>query len=221
MKNPVLDKIKKLLRMRRGGTPAEIETALRLAKELADKHGIDIHNVKDEEDKTASSLSHGVRYSRWNYDGQNAAQIIERFFNVELVWFPGGGSGHLTFVGRAFEVEIAIYIFGFLIGLFNRSWRTRSNKRIKDRRSFCFGVYRGIVVQLEKQQGDPDQGLVLSRKSYLNQLFPGLETKEVARPTLSQTAAWAGYDVGKNTAIRKGMSGSDLPSLPPSTPHPV
>jgi hypothetical protein len=36
--NTALEKIKKLLRMKRGGTQAEIETALALAQQIAAKH---------------------------------------------------------------------------------------------------------------------------------------------------------------------------------------
>jgi hypothetical protein len=44
-RDEALDKIRKLLRMKRGGTPAEVETALAMAAEIARKHGIDLSGV--------------------------------------------------------------------------------------------------------------------------------------------------------------------------------
>jgi hypothetical protein len=46
-----LDKIRKLLRMKRGGTAGEVENALRMAQELAAKHGIDLNTVDPDVDE--------------------------------------------------------------------------------------------------------------------------------------------------------------------------
>jgi hypothetical protein len=90
MDETIIDKIKKLLRMKRGGTPAEIETALAMAQKLAAKHGIDINSV-DPEEKLKSEMGHtdGWIGSRAPYDVRYAAKIVERFFNVDVIYRPG------------------------------------------------------------------------------------------------------------------------------------
>jgi len=50
--DPIVEKIKSSIRMKRGGTPDEIATALRLAQELAAKHGINIGDVNPDEEES-------------------------------------------------------------------------------------------------------------------------------------------------------------------------
>lgn len=87
-----LDKIKKLLRMKRGGTPAEIETALALAAEIAAKWGIDMDSVNADDDQRKSDLHHaaGWEASRMaSYDVKYAAGLVQEFFNVTVFFEPG------------------------------------------------------------------------------------------------------------------------------------
>ncbi len=61
----IIDKIKKLLRMKRGGTADEVATALRLARELADKHGIYLDGINpDEQQKSDMSHAQACRMAR-------------------------------------------------------------------------------------------------------------------------------------------------------------
>ena len=58
----ILERLKKLLRMKRGGTPDEIATALRLAQQIADEHGINLDSLNPDEEgssKMGTNLAHG------------------------------------------------------------------------------------------------------------------------------------------------------------------
>jgi|GEM_PF-1773596 hypothetical protein len=214
MNEKILEKIKNLLRMKRGGTPAEIETALALARELAAKHDIDIDSV-DPEEKLKSELGHKDAYvaRRVPYDQRYAAKICELYFNVDVVYrhharlvdgWPMTGYA-ICFIGRGFEIEIAIYIFQFLCGHFARTWRT-GRGRCRSRQSFIWGMFCGIRAKLEEQQAPPaSSALVLSRRTYVEKLFPKLRETNSGAPDIADTAAMAGYIAGRNTELRKGV----------------
>ena len=83
--NPILEKIRKLLRLKRGGTPDEISTALRLAQELAEKHGIDLNTVNpDEDSQRERPISHreAIIGARIQWECKYAALVADSFFNV-------------------------------------------------------------------------------------------------------------------------------------------
>jgi hypothetical protein len=224
--NTIVERIKKLLRMKRGGTPAEVETALGLARKIAAEHGIDLDSI-DPEEQSGTSFTHKSAYESANvrYDHQYAAKLVEVFFNVDVVclkkpilWTLRNGEfvapkrrqfskyTNITFVGRIFEIEIAIYVFNFLRGHFSRSWKHRSNRRLRSRRSFIYGMYAAIYHKLDQARvAPPNAGLVLTRRAYLNENFPDLTHTPGKTPSTTAAALYAGYEEGKKTEIRKGV----------------
>ncbi len=112
----------------------------------------------------------------------------------------------IIFAGRTFELEIALYIFKFLCGHFDRTWRTKRG-RCRNRQSFVWGMYRGLFDKLDEQMPKEPQreGIVLSRQHYLNKLFPDMYTQPAEKPEVADKAAMAGYIEGQNTELRKGV----------------
>src|SRR5689334_10423072 len=122
-----LDKIKKLLRMKRGGTQAEVETALNLARELAEKHGIDLEAVNPEEEEQQRPIGHESTEpsARLQFESIYASLICQKFFNVEVfrqksvprfgLFFRSSYTVRLTFIGTDWDRQIAIYVYHFLV----------------------------------------------------------------------------------------------------------
>jgi hypothetical protein len=228
-RDQAIDKIKKLLRMKRGGTAAEVETALAMAQKLAANHGIDINSV-DPEEKLKSEMGHedGWLGSRAPYDVQYAVRLVERFFNVDVIYRQGYRHIHkkedgttyaykedrcvrLAFVGRKFEIEIAIYIFRFLCGHFKRTWNTKRG-RCRDRKSFVHGMFLGISNKLEAERPPipaNSQALVLSREAYKAQAFGELTSTKYKSPELSSAALRAGWIEGQRTSIRPAVEAGE------------
>lgn len=206
--NPIVERIKKLLRMKRGGTPAEVETALGLARKIAAEHGIDLDSIDPEEKRQSSEWRHESAYlaRRVPFDARYAAKICERFFNVEVVFYEAMHGFGIYFVGRVFEIEIALYIFRFLRGHFSRCWRVRENRLLRSKRSFVYGMFVGICSKL-KQQKVPEQSsaIALSRLSYMREQFPRLREVEHKAPEYSSKAMTAGFMEGLKTNLRKGV----------------
>lgn len=229
----IVEKIKKLLRMQRGGTPAEVETALALAAELARKHGIDLASVNPDE-STAEPIGHvdTVATSRLQWECKYSAMLVQSFFNVEALlrakgvgsfWRRRGRVEHrITFIGTAWDTQIAVYVYHFLVQQFRWAWKTRRG-RARNRHAFMHGMYQGIFAKLHAAQCQQvsEAGLVLlgkavtERKAYLDRHWPNNREVDAKCDSDATAAANAGYLAGKDTEIRTGLThqGSAAPLL--------
>jgi hypothetical protein len=211
-----LEKIKKLLRMKRGGTPDEIATALRLAQELAEKHGINLGSVNPDEDTQAEKpVGHGVPVegSRIQWEAKYAALVCEKFFHVNaFTHHTAWRKYRIVLVGTDWDREVAAYVFVFLTRHFRQCWRQA--KRVRNRQAFLWGMYLGLCQKLSESQAKPvENALVLigraakRREQYIRDNF-GETTSHSARPDSdAQAAKWAGWHEGQNTNIRPAVPG--------------
>jgi len=232
----IIEKIKKLLRMKRGGTAGEIENALALAAKLAREHGIDLNSVDPNEESKSQRITHveDVLKCRLPLEARFAAAILVNFFNVEiciqrgvchrLIKIPN----KVTFVGTAWDCEIARYIFVFLQRHFRWSWNHRQNRRLKNREAFLHGMFLGLAAKLESQRPH-EAGLILAgnaRKDYLAKIKPNATDLNLAADDSSAMASkYAGMLAGRDTEIRSGLDtaaktaaaiAAPRPALPPS-----
>lgn len=225
--NPILEKIKKLLRMKRGGTPDEIATALRLAQELAEKHGIDLTGVNPDDDNARPErpISHidAILGARIQWECRYAALICHCFFHVntftrwhgafvkEGTW--NRGAYCITFVGTAWDTEIAIYVYNFLVGHFRREWKTRRG-RCRNRQAFMYGMYLGISSKLrERQPATVQQSGIIQvdrqlqrRNDYLATNFGELTSNSVTPDGDAAAARNRGWVAGRETEIRPAVT---------------
>lgn len=218
-KEEALDKIKKLLRMKRGGTKAEVETALAMAQQIAARHGIDLDSVDLDSDEHEplghEEIKHGARLQ---CECEYALLICGRFFGVETFSRAGYRSRSVVFVGTDWDRAIAIYVYRFLAGHLRREWNRRAG-RIRNRRSFMYGMYQGLWVKLAEQEAPQVQepGLVAvdrrlqRRKDYIKENFGGLTSHSVVPGSDASKSRHAGYLAGRATEIRKGVNGAPVP----------
>lgn len=209
--NEIIEKIKKLLCFKNGGTPSEIQNALFLAKQLADKHKIDLNTINPNEERepiTHASACEGK--SRLQYEVKYSALIVSSFFNVES-FARGYYKKEIIFVGTESDIEIATYVFNFLVSRVRYEWNNNRG-RIRNRQSFMWGLYTGICYKLSqaRQQLTQQEGIILSdrkqeRRDYL-QKFGELETKNVKPDKEAKAAQQRGFIAGLNTNINKGIS---------------
>lgn len=220
-----LDKIKKLLRMRRGGTPDEVATALSLAEELARKHGISIDSV-DPDAEPAQPIGHidAVTAARIYWECKYAGLVCQEYFNVSLILrqqrqvkvrygWPGIASEYkLVFIGTAHDTQIALYIYRFLVRHFRHCWKTRRG-RCRNRRAFFYGMYIGLCSKLNAQRVAQvnEAGLiqldrqVALRKDYERSTFGELGTHDTTPDCDASAAKRAGFAAGRETEIRSGI----------------
>ena len=217
----VIEKIKKLLRMKRGGTAGEIENALAAAAELARRHGIDLASVNPDQE-SAQRVTHveEVLKLRLPVEARFAAAILVNFFNLQICFKPAINlpclrlNASVTFVGTAWDCEVARYVFVFLQRHFRSAWNHRENRRLKNREAFMHGMFLGLAAKLEAQQ-PKGEGLILAtneRKQYLEKLFPNSKGCPIEPDNSSADASkYAGILAGQKTEIRSGLGGSAAP----------
>ncbi len=225
------EKIKKLLRIERGGSPAEIATALRMAQKLADQHDIDLAQLNPNEEQTHKTIAH-IKIAiglRKGYSHSWGATILKNYFDVDVFFsqrrssfafdgmiLPGGIEYVLVVVGLPHRIELARHVFIFVIREFGVAWRTRRG-RCRNNRNFIFGMASGIMAQLDedraaKQTMSQHNALVCSRQNYIAKNFGELKQKK-HRAVKVTAATMRGYAIGRETRIHLPMESNDEPKL--------
>jgi len=232
----IIDKIKKLLRMKRGGTAGEIENALAMAAKLAREHGIDLAQINPDDETKTENITHAeeVLKLRLPPEAKFAAGICVNFFNVQICHRHGVSRWFIkvphkmVFVGTAWDIEIARYVFVFLQHHFRQCWKDRPNRRLRNRDAFYHGMYLGLACELEKaRHKEVGVGLVhldraIQRRSdYLSKLFPNAKDKNITDDSSDAHAAkYAGIVEGQKTQIRPAVEKPAAPAraaLPPTS----
>lgn len=227
----VIEKIKKLLRMKRGGTQGEIENALAMAAALARKHGIDLAGVDpDAEEEKIRHESDALNSRFPRLEGKLAMAILVNFFNVQVLISnrihptkPWQCQYLVNYIGTAWDIQIARYVFVFLQRHFRRAWLDRSNRHLRNREAFLNGMFIGLAAKLEAQRKltTSESGMVLVgravqiRKDYLAKHWPENKTVDLDQDDSSAAAArWAGIQAGQKTEINSGLkSNTARPAL--------
>lgn len=216
----IIDKIKKLLRMKRGGTPDEIATALRLAQELAEKHGIDLDGINPDDEHQEKPITHedDVRGARVSWESKYSSLVVHQFFKVNAFQALNAEKTKyvLRFVGEEWDILIAIYVYRFLCGHFRREWKDRRG-RCRNRQAFMWGMYLGLCRKLRERQPLPAQqpGIVrvdhalTRRNEYIQKHWGKLNEDSVEPDGDAEKAKQAGYQAGQETEIRSGVNGAN------------
>lgn len=216
----ITEKIKKLLRMKRGGTAAEVETALNLARELAQKHGIDLDSVNPDEHTEEKPINHHDAFvgGRIQVECKYAGIICNKFFNVNVftrrIRFSAWPYYRfaLTFVGTDWDREIAGYVYRFLVGHFRREWNTKRG-RCRNRHAFMDGMFDGLFIKLRDRQPTPEAGVGLihieraakRRELYVGQHFGEMKGKSMKPDGNADQSRWRGFLAGQDTEIRPAV----------------
>lgn len=232
-KDAAIEKIRKLLRMQRGGSAGEIANALRLAQDIAEKHGVDLGSVDPDECPSSEwqRIGHldAVTGSRIQWEWKYAGLISEAFFRVNVLVRPADSwAGRrpkrcISIIGTESDREIALYVCRFLVAEFRRAWSTRFSRRVRSRQPFLFGMYLGILSKLAEQLPDPpaagSPGLiriekaVALRKDYMKQKWGEVESTSVKPDGNSDVSKKIGFLVGLRTEIRPAVKGASGPQL--------
>lgn len=207
----IIEKIKKLLRMKNGGTLAEIETALSLAQKLAQQHGIDINSIDENEPKREPITHDTINLRRVQIECKYAALIVQRFFNCNAVQGRG-----ITFIGTKTNIIIAQYVYNFLVKRFRYEWNNNSG-RIRNRQSFMDGMFQALYYKLAMMEPKPvekDAIILANNQSqvnlYVTEHWGKLANKKVTPDRRASTAFRHGLYAGKNINIRSAVNSNQV-----------
>jgi len=224
-KDVIIDKIKKLLRMKRGGTAAEIETALQLAQELAAKHGIDIATINPDEETRRVGDEDIHTSARLQWECKYSMLICEHFFNVSALVRRSDKDYRkwcITIIGTSWDRQIASYVYAFLVGHFRREW-SRRRGRCRNRQAFMYGMFCGLTVKLKARiptNIEQSNALVIlqnalaERKQYMSLHYSGTTTQDGKPDHEAMESQRRGYIAGKETEINSGITNSDVAVTP-------
>lgn len=212
--NPVIEKIKKLLRMKNGGTAAEIATALRLAQELAQKHNIDMGSIDpDQYDDGKIAHEEIILGSRVQWECKYAALICVNFFHVNCLFHHLMLKNCIAFIGTRKDIEISRYIYVFVVRSMRLLWKNKRS-RSRNRRAFLYGIFLGICSNLREQKTEHEnkEGLIVinrglrQRNDYMAKHFGATTDHDLRPDTRAHHSIENGWRAGKDIAIRYGLN---------------
>lgn len=212
-----LAKIKKLLAMKRGGTQHEAETAEALAEAIALKAGIDMASVAVDEHGAPrlDAITHRC-FGEWNvrpHEAGYAGIILKCFFNVSC-FTNIDYTQKLIVVGTERDLDVAGYVFNFLVREFRWNWNHRHG-RSRKRANFMHGVFIGLHSKLRERQPEASNAALVvreesRREEYISKEFGEL-TSSSNNSKRTGAAVAAGIQAGRQIEIRSGLKSVPKP----------
>jgi Protein of unknown function (DUF2786) len=212
-KEQAAEKIRKLLQ-RNGRTEEEADTAAILAAALAEKHGIDIAGLDQADNPQLAAITHHV-VGQWAFlpdEAAYASLICKRFFEVNPFERQCNWMAEMVFVGTALHIELAEYVFNFLIKEFRWQWNRRRG-RCRKRKQFIYGCYQALYTKLFTRfatpEGETSSALEISfkarRAKYIEETFGEMTTSPAGPKDRKSAAIHRGYQAGQDIEIRPAV----------------
>jgi len=219
-----IEKIKKLLKTK-GRTEAEADTAQILAAAMAAKHGIDIAALDAPEEMKRNEIRHKV-VGQWAVtppEAQYASLICTNFFEVSAItgaefikhrWMVVETE---IMVGTEWHLQVAEYVFNFLIKEFRWQWNKRRG-RCKNRKQFMWGIYLGLRRKLrerfasERVTTELEISFSAKRDAYMKEQWPKQTTHSITPQKNKGAAVERGRHAGMDIEIRPGVQAGEQSS---------
>ncbi|MEY4575596.1 MAG: hypothetical protein RL701_299 [Pseudomonadota bacterium] len=223
-RSPILERIRKLMALADSPNQHEAEAAMRMAHRLMLKHNVE----RPGQDDTA--LDYGFRQlgratGRISEAESLLAGLLGEFFFVQPIWVSvfrvedRKRASALEITGRHDNLDMAEYVYGFLMHAAESLWREHKRKqaieRHADRRAFMAGVMRGFAEKLRKERKtEAEAGLVWvgdpRSDRYFSNRHPRVRTTRYVSSAGSAAGGHgraAGRDLVLNRPISQGPKG--------------
>ena len=164
--NPTLERIKKLLALSKSSNPHEADLAMAKAREIAIDAGIDLAmaaiNMEQAPVKEAFTQGFVSQGKRKNVTQRAVTTILQHHFNVNILYSGSRSEGQsIIFIGRNSDVELAVYINGFLNEEFMRRWHRYREQSFQitteERSAFIYGMQQGLSAKLDERKKQTEQ----------------------------------------------------------------
>ena len=221
--SPILRRIARLLALAESPNAHEAEAAMRAAQRLMLKHNIDVAAAATREGFTFRQV--GSPSGRVSGAEHVLAGILARHFFVEAIWVPSylplvGKQGRvLELCGTTSNLDVAVYVHGFLLETGERLWRGHRRERgltgNGERRRYLLGVMMGFDDKLNAAANENRrEGLIWvgdpALTEYLGRRYPRRTGGSGigVRPTESYHD---GRRAGRNIVLAKPMTAPGAP----------
>lgn len=214
-------RIRKLLALAQSQNPHEAEAAMLKAHELLAKYHVDLLLLETKRDYVSCLISKpALRHTREKY---LLASLLQDYYFVQGIWVPAyvvdrGKMGRaLEVSGSAQDVDMAAYVYSFVLNFINRQWVVYRRGAARPRRKIDFAV--GVVVGFREKLDAQKERLKTTASTYalIEREDPDLtqymatkypRTCSVSHKSFLQDPAVLsdGMDIGRKLVISKGIT---------------
>lgn len=215
----VIEKIKKAIRLANKTTEAgERETAMRLAKSLAEKNGLSIGEIIDDTTDTGKQkkVETDWVYGQGVIDGHSCV-ILKEHFGVVCMMTMRGAKRKFTYFGNAINIDIAKYVFDILHREAAKAWREASDETAElgfklNKGSFMNGWFYRIHKKLTDHplRNDLKAESEAARKAfeeYQEQSCGKVKPMNVRGRTDDDASLYRGYMVADRVSLNRPVNG--------------
>ncbi len=216
----LLRRVSNLLALAQSSNQHEAENAAAAAQKLLLRHNIELCNSPNQQRYAFRHV--GEPKSRHQEAEHLLAGILVEHFFVRAIWVSSyrptdeKRGSVLELCGSPENLDIAVYVHGFLADTAERLWKEHKKangiRRNRDRRAFIAGVMEGFGarLKLEKLQ-NVERGLVwvgdADLKRYYRQRHPHIRSVRLQGQGYNQ-ARMDGRSAGNKIVLRKGVKGN-------------
>lgn len=230
----ILARIKRLLGRTEGNgcTQAEAAAAMAKARDLLQRHSLDIDQVMNFEpiEYVDGVIDERPEYSRkMPHEYQQLGIILSNHFEVEIYYETEGNPDRMRLMafGSPLAVETASWVYRYLFGVFEDLWtryRVETKAPKRKRRAYFEGLMTGLAVNLRHNQPEatPGDGKALAvignarARAFNDRVRPTLTCKKRAnyRSSNDWEVGKDGYLSGKEINIARPVAEGSSRALP-------
>jgi hypothetical protein len=172
-----LTKIQKMLRLAGSTNAAESEAAMGKVMEFLTRYNLTLQQVEAHNAPAKKYINHKYEGSSFAPEHTHVGRIVHKFFEVRIV---EDYRGSINFLGTESNVEIAIYIYGYLSQMFDLLWQLFEirNPKLVDgnpaaRSKYQTGLSDGLLNELTRQRrrAETEMGLTLVTDTELTEYY--------------------------------------------------
>lgn len=222
MKSAIVQKIQKLLSLATSANEHEARAAAEQAARLLIKHNLKRQDITEKREYEGREVAAAA--SRLPGEYKFVQSIVKQFFFVEIISSRNTRPGMTTvhFIGEPENVDVAAYVYDFLIREFRACWeayRKETGALTRARQAYYFGLHNGLSDQLSaaSRAVETETGLVVVRDPGLRLALQNafnVKTQQTRVPIADQSAVQAGHERGRTMQIRKGLTSQGSASQP-------
>lgn len=226
----VIERIKKAVRLARGTSEAgERETALRLARSLAERNSLAFSEVEDESAADAAVSVTDAKERRTGGDENAFANSLIRhhFGVVVLTNMWGDGKVSYTWFGTRLNIDIARHVHHILLRESRKAWRELrdSLKSLdvggrKHKRAFMHGFFSAVWSKLDAHPLRNDRDVFEAEKKAAESKFARYKENNKVEMARLKTASdenavmlLSGFGAGKKVALARPCEGASSSPL--------
>lgn len=208
-----IEKIKKAVRLANKTTEqGERETALRLARRLAETKGIAFDDIVVEREEASARREEDDDYTRWHGSVSGWAIITLRnhFGVVVMTWKRRCDIGkvRMTWFGSALNIDIARYCYDVLVRECERAWRKVKGMGLK-KEQFVRGWFYAIDRKLTEHPLRNDAEQFEAERREAERKFKeateneNVKENKIRNASADDNALTMGYQMGKGISLNR------------------